>query len=168
MPDGRTHRYVGITAGAGYAAYEAKERTGLNFWLEVFGGAVGGEISGRLPDVLEPAISSWHRGTAHSVAAGGAIISAKDLMASCVTFCREQADLCHEEAQRNVITMIPTATGFVPYAPSLLEIFISQSTEMIWSLLAGFLNGMAAGYVSHLALDCCVGERGIPLLTRGF
>jgi membrane-bound metal-dependent hydrolase YbcI (DUF457 family) len=35
--------------------------------------------------------------------------------------------------------------------------------EFIWILLAGFLNGLAAGYVSHLLLDATT-PLGTPIL----
>lgn len=39
--------------------------------------------------------------------------------------------------------------------------------ELLWRLAAGFANGLAAGYLSHLALDA-VTPRSIPLLKTGF
>jgi len=53
----------------------AKEQRVPNWWTEVAGGALGGYVGGLLPDVLEPAISSWHRDVAHSCAAGGGIVA---------------------------------------------------------------------------------------------
>ena len=68
MPDGKTHKLVGAGTGVVYAAYRAKQQSGPNWWIEVLGGAVGGYCGGLLPDIFEPAISSWHRGVAHSCA----------------------------------------------------------------------------------------------------
>ncbi len=61
MPDGKTHKLVGAGTGAVYAGFRAKEQSNQNWCIEVAGGAVGGYVGGQLPDVLEPAISSWHR-----------------------------------------------------------------------------------------------------------
>jgi membrane-bound metal-dependent hydrolase YbcI (DUF457 family) len=38
---------------------------------------------------------------------------------------------------------------------------------MFWRFAAGFANGLAAGYVSHLALDAAT-PRSLPLLVSGF
>lgn len=62
MPNRKTHKYVAITAGIGFAAYHAKERKGLDFLLEVAGGALGGCSTHNLPDLFEPPVSSWHYG----------------------------------------------------------------------------------------------------------
>ncbi len=37
--------------------------------------------------------------------------------------------------------------------------------ELFWCMATGFLNGLPAGYVSHLALDAFT-PRGLPLLAR--
>jgi hypothetical protein len=89
MPDSKTHKYVAITAGGMTAAYQAKEQNGLDFCLEVFGGAVGGWMTGNLPDVFEPAISSYHRSFCHSLAVGGAIASQVEGLGNFAKFCRE-------------------------------------------------------------------------------
>jgi len=66
MPCGETHRCVGLASGVGYAAFQAKEQSSLGLAAEVAGGALGGYWGGKLPDVFEPAIHSWHRSLAHS------------------------------------------------------------------------------------------------------
>ena len=57
---------------------------------------------------------------------------------------------------------------FVPAIPDPFSLLLSKIFELLWRFLAGFVNGFAAGYVSHLALDATIGKRSIPLLTRGF
>ncbi len=156
MPDERTHKYVGLGAGAAYACYRAKEQSPPNWLIEVAGGAVGGYLGGLLPDILEPAISSWHRDMAHSVIGGGAIIALKDSLTASERACRENAEKCR------VIPMEPQRNIFVPVSQQPLN-----PTELFWRFLAGFLNGLAAGYVSHLVLDATT-PRSIPLLTTGF
>lgn len=164
MPRRRTHKLVGAVAGVGYAAYRAKSQRPSNFLVEAAGGGVGGAVGSALPDVFEPAVSSWHRGTGHSVAAGAAIVSIKPYLTEWENFCRAKAE------QHNVVrtTPIPSPQGtvFVAVRQNSLEQLFSALAELFWRFLAGFLNGVAAGYVSHLALD--MGEpRSIPLLTRG-
>lgn len=72
MPGRQTHVAVGILAGGGFAAYRAREQEQLSTFLEAVGGAIGGYIGGRLPDIIEPALWPGHRQFVHSVAAGGA------------------------------------------------------------------------------------------------
>jgi hypothetical protein len=168
MPDSKTHKYVSITAGLGFSAYRAKEQTGLNFWIEVLGGGVGAWSTGNLPDIFEPAISSWHRSTFHSVAAGGVIVSQTPNLSAFTNFCREQAEQCKANPKR--IFMLPLGEGvFFPIELNdSLSGVLSKIEELLWIFLAGFANGAAAGYISHLALDGLTGKRSIPLLTKGF
>lgn len=161
MPSENTHKYVGLVVGAAYAGHRAKAQSGPNWWAEVAGGAVGGYLGGRLPDILEPALSSWHRGVAHSCSAGGAIIVVKDPFTLWETACRENAEKC------KAIPMAPHGGMFVPVPIDLFSQMFLKLAELWWRFLAGFLNGLAAGYVSHLALDAAT-PRSIPLLTAAF
>jgi hypothetical protein len=167
MPDSRTHKCVGVAAGLGFAAYKAKEQNGLDFFMEIVGGAIGGWPGARLPDIFEPAISSWHRGTAHSLSAAGAIVSQAPRLDAFAAFCREQAESCKASPRR--VLMVPVDGKVVPLELSEgVGNFLSKIEELLWRFLAGFVNGLAAGYISHLALDAVIGQRGIPLLTKGF
>jgi hypothetical protein len=74
MADGKAHKYVAITAAAGVTAYLAKEQTGLDFWLQLAGSALGALCTGNLPDIFEPPVSPYHWGTFHSVGMGGTIV----------------------------------------------------------------------------------------------
>ncbi|HVA01300.1 MAG TPA: metal-dependent hydrolase [Terriglobia bacterium] len=161
MPDGRTHKAIGAGAGMAFALYRAKDQNGQNSLAEVAGGAAGGYIGGLLPDILEPAVSSWHRDVAHSWAAGGAIISLNNWLSAWETACRENAEKCR------AIPMVARGAGFVPVTVDPLAQFLSTIAELFWRFLAGLLNGLVAGYVSHLALDAAT-PRSIPLLTAGF
>ena len=161
MPNRRTHKLVGAASGAAYAGYRAKEQSGLNWWAEVAGGGLGGFFGGPLPDAIEPAISPWHRDLAHSWAAGTGILATKNLLAAWETACRENADKCR------AIPMTLVENFYVPVPVDPLSHLLSRSVELFWRFLAGFLNGIAAGYVSHLALDA-VTPRSIPLLAAGF
>ncbi len=53
---------------------------------------------------------------------------------------------------------------FVPVAVDPFSKFLLDLFALLWRLAAGFANGLAAGYISHLALDA-VTPRSIPLLT---
>jgi len=137
MPGRETHTYVGVAAGIGYAAFQAKEQSPANLMVEAAGGALGGWCGGRLPDAFEPGTSSWHRSLAHSGTTGTAIVAMRGKLTEWEKFCRPWQELRW------------------------------KAEELFWRLAAGFANGLAAGYVSHLALDAGT-PRSIPLLVGGF
>jgi hypothetical protein len=56
---------------------------------------------------------------------------------------------------------------FVSRPNTALTQFFLFLAEIALRLLAGFVNGIAAGYVSHLVLDAA-SPRSIPVLTKGF
>jgi hypothetical protein len=161
MPDCKTHRLVGAGSGAVFAGYRAKQQDDFQWWIEVLGGAVGGYLGGQLPDVLEPAISSWHRGSAHSCAAGSGIVALKNALETFGSTCRENAEKC------TAIPMTLEVDVFVPDPFDPFTKFLATFFELLWRFAAGFANGLAAGYVSHLVLDATT-PRSIPLLTNGF
>lgn len=168
MPNRRTHRKVGRIAGGVYAAHRAKDQKVGHFITESIGGAIGGDVGAMVADWLEPAISSWHRGTAHSCAAGGLVLSLGDTLAQAEVYCRAQAEL--KAAQQSALEMVPHPTlpnMFVPAPSCVLTNLWLFVCELFWRGLAGFASGMAAGYVSHLVLDAGT-PRSIPLLTNGF
>jgi len=166
VPNGKTHKYVGVTAGLGFAAYQAKEQKGSDFWMEVFGGAVGGWPGARLPDIFEPAISSYHRGIAHSLTTGSVIVSQIPRLSEAVNYCREQAEQCKANPRRVLLIAVEGGVFPIELSPGVGQ-FLSAIEQLLWRFLAGSLNGAVAGYVSHLALDGVVGKRSIPLITKG-
>lgn len=160
MADGKTHRLVGAGTGAVFAGFRANEQKAHQWWAEVAGGALGGYVGGLLPDVIEPAISSWHRDVAHSWTVGGGIVAMGNALAAFEAACRENAEKCLAipmEPQGDVFAFVPTD----PISRLLLSLF-----ELMWRLAPGFANGLAAGYISHLALDAAT-PRSIPLLKAG-
>jgi hypothetical protein len=82
MPDKKIHQLAGGVVGVGFAALEAKNQPTNQFCIEMIGGGIGGYVAGMLPDVLEPAISSWHRGVCHSATAGAAVYTLNQLWLS--------------------------------------------------------------------------------------
>ena len=160
MPGRETHKYVGAAAGLALAAGQAQQESKPHFWIEMMGGALGGMVGGIAPDWLEPAVCSWHRGVCHSATAGGALIYAHEALANWASICRQNATEC-----RMVPQVEDVHTGeWLPIQPTPLQQVWSEICEFIWTLLAGFLNGLAAGYVSHLLLDAAT-PRGIPILA---
>jgi membrane-bound metal-dependent hydrolase YbcI (DUF457 family) len=155
MSSRRTHTVVGAVAGGTYALVCApKNQKPLNNLAEVVGGALGGVVGSRLPDVLEPAIHSFHRSTFHSVATAGTITyGMAQKQVSPADALRKLAD---EAAQRAAILK---ANG----QPALQD----ELLELLLHVAAGVVSGLPAGYVSHLACDMTT-PRSIPLFTRGF
>jgi hypothetical protein len=168
MANRRTHRRVGRIAGAVYAANRAKSQTVGQCITESVGGVLGGDIGALVADWLEPATSSWHRGTAHSCAAGGVVLSLGEVLAGVETYCRQQAERKAQELRTLQMTPDPAQPNvFVPAPNSSLSQIWLTICALFWRSLAGFANGLAAGYISHLVLDAGT-PRSIPLLTNGF
>lgn len=165
MPSRKTHILVGTASGAAYAARRAKKHLRGNRVARVAGGAVGGALGGALPDFFEPAISSWHRGQGHSVAVATAIVSSGNLLTQWEEFCLKKAEQC--SARPTTLVRDTQWALFVPIPPNPLSQLLSTFGEIFWEFMAGFLNGLMAGYASHLALDALT-PRSIPLLTCGF
>jgi hypothetical protein len=169
MPRRKTHAYVGMTAGIGYAAFQAKEQGSANLFVEAAGGALGGWWGGQLPDVIEPGTHPWHRSLAHSGVAGTTSLTAgRSKLNLCQDQCRRQAEACR--IKRESLKMVPHPSQpnlFVPAPSDQWEHLCLTIQELFWRFAAGFANGFAAGYVSHLALDAGT-PRSLPLLVRGF
>lgn len=153
--NGKDHAIIGKAAGTVMALARADQND--TFWdlvLRAVGGYVGGNVGQVLPDFLEPAIHSFHRDVAHSIAFGvGVVELTRRLIEAWEMYCRTQAAAARE--RRNV----EDATDG--------DRFGSFAEETFWKMAIGFAPGVAAGYVSHLAADATT-PRGIPMLTRGF
>lgn len=168
MADGKAHTYFALATGVGMTAYVAKEQTGLDFWLQLLGAAFGARCTGNLPDIFEPAISSYHWGTFHSVGIGGTITAQANRISDIRKFCQSQADQCKNNPKR--ILMITVAEGFsfpIELDGTVGEV-LSFIERCLWLILSGFVVGAATGYVSHLALDAVTCKRSLPLLKKGF
>jgi|HubBroStandDraft_5_1064220.scaffolds.fasta_scaffold61620_2 hypothetical protein len=171
MPDRRTHRRAGRLSGGVYAFQRARKQTVGQCVTETIGGVAGGEVGALVADWLEPGISSWHRGPAHSCTAGVGILSLGEILASVESYCREQADRKAEELR--TLQMIPDPAQPSMFIPAPISPTSSMGQlwlticEFLWRAAAGFANGLAAGYLSHLVLDAGT-PRSIPLLTNGF
>jgi hypothetical protein len=168
MADGKAHTYFAIAAGVGMTAYVAKEQTGLDFWLQLLGAAIGSRCTGNLPDIFEPAISSYHWGTFHSVGMGGTITAQADRISDIRKFCQSQADQCKNNPKRLLMIRVAEGISFpIELDGAVGEVF-SFIERCLWLILSGFVVGAATGYVSHLALDAATCKRTLPLVTKGF
>jgi hypothetical protein len=163
MPRRRIHKVAGVVTDGIYAGYRATGLSPINQLVEVAGGCLGGYYGGPFPDDLEPATSSWHRGPAHSFAAGTGIMYLQDKLAAWESSCRSMADQCGAVPTRPALCA--TGVVYVPVLPDPASQLLRNLAEVFWHFLAGFLNGFAAGYVSHLALDTG-SSRSVPLLGK--
>ena len=123
--------------------------------METIGGGFGGYLASMLPDQLEPATSSWHRGACHSLTAAGVVGSLDNVLLQMAASCRAEAN-----KYRAIQTVRDPFTGEFRSVPIG---FFQTLAEWFWSFLAGLLNGLSAGYLSHLALDAGT-PRSIPFL----
>src|SRR5262245_29269949 len=92
MADRKTHTAVAVVSGVVAAAVVEKEpQDGFRRALQLVGGGVGGYIGGRLPDVLEPATSSWHRDFCHSWLVGAGAVGVTKRLEEWRRFCEQEA-----------------------------------------------------------------------------
>jgi hypothetical protein len=151
MPNRTEHRKVGSIAGFAYSGYHGHSQPPAYQFTEAVGGAIGGYLGGSLPDVFEPAYSSWHRDFMHSWSIGASIVGIASKIEWWEQHCRQRASHYHS------LRMSAEITPWSSFLYFLLELF--------WRLAAGFINGLFAGYVSHQAIDACT-PRGLPLFAR--
>lgn len=155
MANGKAHRRVGKASGVVAAVARARKGdSALDVLTFSIGGYAGGALGAQLPDIIEPAVHSHHRHVAHSVATATAIAaSAAKSIERIESYTRMRAQAAAERrAQRDATTW---------------QKLVSFLEEFLWKLAHGFVAGVGAGYLSHLALDAGT-PRGIPLLMRGF
>jgi membrane-bound metal-dependent hydrolase YbcI (DUF457 family) len=145
----RTHLVVGVAAGAAGAAYRSRRGTTRVRVAETLGGGIGGAVGGLLPDYLEPAVNSWHRSVCHSyatVCVGAAKVP--NVLSQWEAYCRRQAEI-HDQ-------LAASCKNDCQHAWHVL-------CALLWRMASRFVVGVAAGYLSHLALDQLT-PRGLPLL----
>lgn len=159
MPNRDLHRPTSTIAGGIYAGCRARRRYRRTpqplpaIVVESTGGIVGGWLGGILPDVIDPPTSPDHRNFGHGMAtvAGVIALSAESII-GLQEMLRERADAVRANRWR-------LATDFERTMNDLLEYFLR--------FLAGALDGLLAGYVTHLALDLGT-PRGLPIICRQF
>jgi hypothetical protein len=153
MPDGRTHGRIGAVAGATATLLATADLPNDARVFATLGGVLAGYAGGKAPDLLEPAIHSWHRSECHSVAAGTAVIAlaveAEELLRT--TLLGQAAEL------RAMRLALPEDHS------DRLSLWLR---EIAVYMAYGATIGLAAGYTSHLLLDGGT-DLGIPLLSQG-
>ena len=149
MANARTHQVVGVISGLGVTAL-CRIREEKNVRLgELLGAGFGGAVGGALPDLIEPATSSYHRQFAHSgVAAGGIVFTALKGLPALRAKLDAKADELYAQAT--------AATHWLGEILLFLGAFLIDA-------LAGFVTGVAGGYLSHILLDATT-PRGVPII----
>ena len=142
MPNRDRHVKTGMLVGGPAAALMAAQNTsdGADIVLETIGGIVGGYIGGRLPDIVDPPTSPWHRGIGHAVVpvSGGGI---------------------------QAFNRVPEYQAWLR-AKSLELSREGRDLEAVACLLAsGAIVGLAAGYLAHLIEDSRT-ESGLRFLCQ--
>ena len=154
MPNRHTHGKIGIVAGGGVTLLATKGVPETGRAVAVLAGALGGYIGGTAPDVLEPAIHSWHRSVCHSGMTGTAVVAAG--VKASAAFQRDI--LSHAAALRTQRLALPSDHP---------DRFWLGLQEFALYFTYGATIGFVAGYASHLLLDMGT-KRGIPIVCKGF
>lgn len=150
MPNRPIHIATSTPAGAGYAFYKSNSQNDLSRLLETLGGAAGGYVGGILPDGIDPPIHPGHRSWGHGLApVAAATVVWNQGLDGWQDRLRQHANY-HAQLRTQATDLLSTTWhGFV---------------EWVLRLLSGFIAGIGAGYVTHVALDFGT-PRCLPLIS---
>jgi len=170
MPDGKTHKAIATLAGGAVGAvrivarrkrYPSREPLPFHDLLQVCGSTLGGRITSRLPDLIEPATSSWHRGTAHSLTTTIVVGEGFSFLEKWEDAWREVA----EESRR--ARLIHYQASQSASGSESLSFFVGALlfglAEVSSCIISGMPSGGLAGYISHNLADFTT-PRGIPVV----
>ena len=143
MANRKAHVLIGAAAGGLLSYWLARQSGSPNPFAEGLGGAFTGALLGLAPDLIEPATSPSHRGTAHSLAAGALVLSGLRGLGELAVTRRARAFVAARRA---------AAYGHDPAAAAFNDCFVS-----------GLLLGPVPGYVSHLMADAAT-PMGLPIV----
>lgn len=153
MPNGKVHRQVGIVAGAGVALVNTREAdSAADRLLELLGGALGGILGAKIPDIIDPADTPNHRDIGHG------LLTALKLGTVCWQELPKWQNKCRLSAEAYRAKAAATQDG--------VAAFFYELVAALLIALAGALAGVYGGCASHLAMDFCT-PKGLPLLARG-
>src|SRR5580693_8539878 len=76
MPNRAVHDVAGTAAGGLLAVRMAGDQANECIFMEALGGCIGGFITSRLPDKIDPPICPNHRDVGHAVVVVGGVIAA--------------------------------------------------------------------------------------------
>ncbi len=154
MPNGSTHKLLGVAAAIGAAAVSSRELPDDAKLAYRLGASIGGLAGGIMPDVLEPPMHPHHRGACHSVAItvgiGVAAVKAKEAIGAGM--------LAEASRLRLMWTSLPLED------PRRTGLWLH---EMSLHLLRGMVLGFVVGYTSHVLADMTT-ARSVPLISRTF
>lgn len=153
MPNGPTHTAIGAGLSAIVATANCGDLPDSGQVIDSLAATIGGGIGGRLPDILEPAVHSHHRGVCHSVAIGTAVVALAGYV------CRTAGAQLRATAAEHRANRMPVA----PNDPRHMSLWLQE--HAIYALL-GFGLGLPVGYASHIAADMTT-PRGVPFVSRG-
>ncbi len=141
MPSAKVH--VPTSAGAGllYSLHEARDEAPMHQIVEGVGGTIGGGFGGRIPDLLDPPTSPLHRSHAHSVTLAAVLVGIRKHLQVGTAHLRIEADRWDADAQQ--------------HEEWSLDWSVCKGVALALRALAGFMNGLYAGYLCHLGLDFC-------------
>lgn len=153
MPCARVHRDIATIAGLATGLYSARDLEGAAAVVRVLAAVAMARAGGSLPDVLEPATSSWHRGTFHSAGAlaGSGLMTLKPPAAFAAWTQRLERQADAIRARR---ALLPADH------PDAFRLWLE---EMLLHAAIGAAVGLFIGVASHLLLDAAT-PRGLPLV----
>jgi len=149
------HNYGGMLAGTALECLTKGTLPPGQAVLETIGAAWGGHVGSRIPDTVNPPVGFNHWGFAHSYTAGAGTIA---VSAPNVWQVRDQL----RQAGNDLLAM-SYEYGDTP----LLQLLAALGAAFM-HLMAGFVVGLPAGYVSHLVLDQLVCKGNLPVVKKGF
>lgn len=153
MADRATHQRVAVLTGTATGFFVARELEGAPWLARITGTIAAAKLGGALPDILEPGIHSWHRGSFHSLTA---LLGSGHLMVVQPSAFRGWITGLDKRARR----LRAEREALPPDHPDQGCLMIK---EMLSHFLTGAAVGLVAGYASHLLLDART-PRGLPLL----
>src|SRR4029077_15964815 len=151
MSNRKTHLAAGAVVGVGVGVYTARNVDGWPALARILGAVLGSVAGAALPDVVEPALHSWHRRSFHSwgALAGTAGVTLGPPVAARRWIADREAAAGGCRVQRAALPLDDTERAGL-WRAHVFEHF----------LIAAAL-GLPAGYASHLMLDA-VSPRGLP------
>jgi hypothetical protein len=148
MPKKPVHRTGGKVAGVAVAILRARNRKPIDGLLGGIGCILGADVGAQLPDALEPPTHGGHRKFGHSILAGGGVIKASQIVLDLEAKLIEQAD--------SYSLRCDMACDTIDRLRYLLG-------EIALRVAAGFVLGLPAGFISHLAMDATT-RRRLPIV----
>ena len=153
MPNKDVHRPIGVAVGGAYACIRAGSHPWEHVAVEIIGGLAGGWLGAALPDWVDPPTCPNHRHYGHGVlTVAGTVAVTAEFILDLQHRLRYRAD---ELAQNRI------------YLRDDFARLINWIEELLLRFLVGMLNGITAGYISHLALDAFT-PSSLPIFVRGF